>query len=220
MSDDIPGFVFHKSYWDAISNLPDELSRCKVIDAICNYTFNGVDPDLNGIEQSIWILIKPTLDSSTKRYKASVENGKKGGRPRGKKTQKKPNNNLTETQHKTQVKPNQNLNKDKDKDIDKDIDKDTDKDIVLTRLFDIFQSPEFAKNKIMKEWIVLDEFQKKYALDKAEEYILWDKNRGNESTNLMYYLKDRKWEWDLTIQKKNNKIPNDELPDSQKIWVV
>ena len=126
------GFVFHKSYWDAISNLPDEVSKCKVIEAMCNYVFSNIEPELSGIEKSIWSLMRPTLDSSTKRYKSSVENGKKGGRP--KKTQEKPNNNLTKTQDKSQVKPNQNLNKDKDKDkdIDKDIDKDKDKDNALS----------------------------------------------------------------------------------------
>ena len=190
------GFIFHKSYWDAISNLPDDLSKCNIVKAICEYTFYDTEPNLDGIEKSIWLLIKPNLDSSSKRYRASVENGKKGGRP--KKTQEKPNNNLTKTQDNNQVKPNQNLYKDKDK--------DKDKDNVLSRLFEIFNSPDYAKNKIMKEWIVLDELEKNYALEKAEDYLMWEKSRGNAFFNLMYYLKDKKWGWDLTIQSKNHKI--------------
>lgn len=213
----IDGFIFHKSYWESINELPDE-SKCNIIQCMCEYAFNENEVELKGIDKSIWTLMKPTLDSSIKKYKSSVENGKKGGRPRGSKTQSKPNNNPTKTQHISQVKPNQNLNKDKDK--DKDRDKDMDKDIVLTRLFEIFKSPEFAKNKIMIEWIKLNEFEKKHALDKAEQWILWDKSRGNENTNLMYYLKDRKWEWDLTIKNKKHKIPNEELPDHLKVWKV
>ena len=198
MMDDIKGFVFHKSYWDAISNLPDEVSKCKVIDSICNYVFSNIEPELTGIESSIWILIKPTLDSSTKRYKSSVENGKKGGRP--KKTQEKPNNNLTETQDKSQVKPNQNLNK------DKDIDKDKDSDNVLSRLVKKFDSPDYALNKITKNWILLSESEKQYALQKADEYLQWEMSRGNRFFNLMYYLQDKKWERDLTIKNKTNNI--------------
>ena len=39
----------------------------------------------------MFTLIKPNIDSANKRYISSVENGKKGGRP---KTQLKPKNNL------------------------------------------------------------------------------------------------------------------------------
>ena len=215
----IDGFIFHKSYWDSISELPQE-SKCNIIQCMCEYVFNENELELKGIDKSIWTLMKPTLDSSIKRYKSSVENGKKGGRPKGSKTQSKPNNNPIKTQDIIQVKPNQNLNKDRDKDRDKDMDKDMDKDIVLSRLFEIFKSPDYAKNKIMKEWIVLDEFQRKYALEKAEHYLLWEKSKGNAFFNLMYYLKDRKWEWDLTIKNKKHNIPNEELPDHLKVWKV
>ena len=132
-------FVFHQSYWEAIDNLPNDLNKCNLIKSICEYMFYSNEPTLEGIEKSIWLLIKPTLDASSKRYKASVENGKKGGRP--KKTQEKPNNNLTETNRLKQVKPNQNLNIDKDKDIDKNKDTNTDTNTNT----DIIE--EYMKNK-------------------------------------------------------------------------
>ena len=43
--------------------------------------------------------MKANIDSCNKRYSASVENGKKGGRPRAKEPQNKPNNNPTKPKH-------------------------------------------------------------------------------------------------------------------------
>jgi hypothetical protein len=206
--DDITGFVFHKSYWDAISNLPDEVSKCKVIESICNYVFSNIEPELTGIENSIWILIKPTLDSSTKRYKASVENGKKGGRP--KKTQEKPNNNLTETQDKSQVKPNQNLNKDKDKDIDKDMVVVV--PVELQMLMKMFNTSQYSTTTVKELWDMLNSEDKKFAFERADEYVKWEQSRGKKKLNLEFYLKDKKWGWDLIIKKEKDKIDLTDVP--------
>jgi hypothetical protein len=46
----------------------------------------------DGWVESIWLNIQPNIERMNKNYKSSIENGKKGGRPR--KTQSKPNNNL------------------------------------------------------------------------------------------------------------------------------
>lgn len=61
-----------------------------------------------------WNFIKPTIDYHTRKYNASVENGKKGGRPttqqKPKENLKKPNLNPKVIQEETfKVKPNTNL---------------------------------------------------------------------------------------------------------------
>ena len=221
--DNITGFIFHKSYWDAINSLPTELSKCKIIDAICNYVFSDIEPELNGIENSIWVLIKPTLDSSLKRYVANIENGKKGGRP--KKTQEKPNNNPTITQEKpnnnptiTQekpmgydwVKPNQNLNKDKDKDIDKDMMMLVPTELQM--LMKMFNASPHSTTNIKELWDKLSNEDKQFAFQRGEEYIKWEQSRGKKILNLMFYLKDKKWGWDLIIKKENNKIDLTDVP--------
>lgn len=98
-------FVFYKSFYDAIQRIPEEF-QLELYNAIFQYSLEGIEPTtLSDISYAMFTLIRPNIDSSQRRYSASVENGKKGGRPR-KQVLEKPNKNLT----KTQQKPNDNLN--------------------------------------------------------------------------------------------------------------
>lgn len=102
-------FVFYASFYEAIKELPDN-TQLELYTAICKYSLYGELPELSPISKALFTAIKPNIDKAAARYVASVENGKKGGRP---KTQHKPNenpekpsDNLNQTQHK----PNENLN--------------------------------------------------------------------------------------------------------------
>ena len=110
--------VFYKSFFDAIKNIPQE-EQLQVYNAIFEYSFYEKTPKLNdGIAKALFTIMKPNIDSANARYRASVENGRKGGRPKKEnleKTQQKPKENLEETQ----IKPRQNLN-DNDNDNDND----------------------------------------------------------------------------------------------------
>lgn len=106
-------FVFYKSFYDAIKKIPEEY-QLELYNAILSYSLEGIGPNnLSPIAEAMFILIKPNIDSSQKRYEASVENGKKGGRPL-KKTQEEPDKNLDETQEE----PDENLNVDVDDNVD------------------------------------------------------------------------------------------------------
>lgn len=117
-------FVFYKSFYDAIKKIPEEY-QLELYNAILSYSLEGIGPNnLSPIAEAMFILIKPNIDSSQKRYEASVENGKKGGRPL-KKTQEEPDKNLDKTQQKpnqnldeTQEEPDENLNVDVDDNVD------------------------------------------------------------------------------------------------------
>ncbi len=107
MADSKESFVFYKSFYKAIKKIPKKY-QLELYDAIAQYSLTGNEPEnLSGTASAMFVLIKPNIDSSQRRYEASVENGKKGGRPK-KDPQKKPNQNPEETQKK----PNQNLNVD------------------------------------------------------------------------------------------------------------
>lgn len=93
-------FVFYRSYYEAINELPEEY-KLEVLNAIMEYNFNGTLPELSPVAKAMFTLMKPNMDNAARRYNASVENGKKGGRP-PKENLEKPNNNLE--------KPKQNLN--------------------------------------------------------------------------------------------------------------
>ena len=102
--------IFYRSFYEAIRDLPRDVQG-EIYTAIMEYGLYGNEIEqLKPIARSIFILIKPQLDSNNIRY----ENGKKGGRPKGSKNQKeteqKPNKNQKETEQKPNVNVNENVN--------------------------------------------------------------------------------------------------------------
>lgn len=111
----VNGFLMMPSYYDAIRPLPDE-QRLALYDAIMDYAFEGREPeDLAPILNGYFVLLRPNIDSSARRYSASVGNGKKGGRP-PKAAHEKPEGNPEETQQK----PGKNQEKEKEKEMEKE----------------------------------------------------------------------------------------------------
>lgn len=112
-------FLFYRSFYESLSGIPDK-ERLKVYDAICKYALNGEVVKLDGISNSIMILIKPLLEANYKRK----TDGSKGGRPNKKPvvTENKTSGFENEiTSGFENEKPNKEKDKDKEKDIDKDI---------------------------------------------------------------------------------------------------
>ncbi len=104
-------FIFYRSYFEAIEQLPIE-HQLPIYKAIAEYALNNICSTLNGIENTVFTLVKPNLDTAIKNY----VNGCKGGRPRKNKnpneTQTKPNHNPNKTQTKPYYDYNYNLDKD------------------------------------------------------------------------------------------------------------
>ena len=94
-------FIFNRSYYEAIRELPRDV-QSEIYTAIMEYSLYGKEAErLKPIARSVFILIKPQLDSNITKY----ENGKKGGRPKNQsETEQEPNNNLNITEQK----PNDN----------------------------------------------------------------------------------------------------------------
>ena len=87
-------FVFYRSFYESIKNL-DKDTQIELFISICEYSLNEQEPtDLSPIANAMFTVIKPIIDSANTRYKTSIENGKKGGRPKKEKNLKKPNQNL------------------------------------------------------------------------------------------------------------------------------
>ena len=89
-------------------------------DSIVRYGLYGEICELPPHLRGYFTLIKPSMDSSRKRYDAAQRNGERGGRP--KKNQSK---NQLKNQLKNQTR---NQRQNQDIDLDKDLDKDSDKD--------------------------------------------------------------------------------------------
>ena len=103
---EIKGFTFYKNYYELIKFLSNE-DRLQLLDAILEYMFENKETKFDGLLKGIWINLKFPLDNS----KINIENGKKGGAPKGNKnakktTQKQPKNNPKTTEHTTQKQAN------------------------------------------------------------------------------------------------------------------
>lgn len=112
------GFTMLPSYYEALRPLPDDM-RLQLYDAIMDYAFQSKEPEgLPPILAGYFTLLRPNIDNSIRHYSSSVENGRKGGRP------KKPSENPAETQ----AKPSGNREKDMETDMDMETETDTERE--------------------------------------------------------------------------------------------
>ena len=75
-------FVFYDGFYEAIQELETAEEKVELLDAICTYELTGEIPEMSYACRVAFKIIKKSLDTATTRYLASVENGKKGGRPK------------------------------------------------------------------------------------------------------------------------------------------
>ena len=161
MSDKSNSVIILRSYWESIKDLPDD-KQLLFLKSIIEYGMNNIEPEFTGIEKSFWIQIKATIDSSMKRYNTSIENGKKGGAPKGNNNAKKQPETTQEQPKSTQEQPKStiqqpetkvdNLYKDKDKDKYKDVDKDkdVDKEVISTNILGDLERKKFRNYHIQE----------------------------------------------------------------------
>jgi len=100
--------IFYRSFYEALKALPAE-SQSKLYTAIFEYSLNFQLIELDGVEQTIFTLIKPQLDANNKRFMNGNEGGVKG------KSEPKRNQNGTKTraranQARGKSEPNNNNN--------------------------------------------------------------------------------------------------------------
>ena len=97
------GFVFYKSYYEAINELNDD-DQLKAYRGIATYALTGEDIEIEGYAKVVVNMAKPLIDASIKRYengKKGAKFGKLGGRPKKNPT---PEEN-TQEKPKTEEKP-------------------------------------------------------------------------------------------------------------------
>ena len=92
-------FIFYRSFYEAISELPKE-NQADTYNAIMQYALNQEEIELTGISKAIFSLVKPQLDANYKKY----ENGKQ------KKSKTEANNKQKKSKSETNVNVNENVN--------------------------------------------------------------------------------------------------------------
>ena len=75
-------FVFYRSFAEVISMIPDAEQQITLLNALIEYGLNGTEPDLQYPLSAMFKQMTSSIAGAQKRYQASVENGKKGGRPK------------------------------------------------------------------------------------------------------------------------------------------
>lgn len=80
-------FTFYRSYFEALKTLPAKEFKAAVL-AVCSYALDEETPSLSGVANSVFVLIRPTLDSGRK--KAENRANKRG-------TKREQNENKTRT---------------------------------------------------------------------------------------------------------------------------
>lgn len=158
-------FIFYRSFYDCLEGLSVE-QKAQLLDAICQFSLNFKEPELDGIVKSLFTLIKPNLEANNKRYK----NGKQ---PKVKQNLSKKEAKSKRTKSKTEA--NKDKDKDKDVDNDKDENKDNDKEYVYPPFLEFL---DHAKSKIPK--IDPDDLKKKYD---AWVFNNWHDGKGAKITN-------------------------------------
>jgi len=97
-------FAFFASWYDAICELDDQ-SQLALYKAIMQYAWFRTEPEITGVANMVWKIIRPILEAGWKKF----ENGCNGGCPKGtEKPSMRGNQNASKSGNKTETKPKQN----------------------------------------------------------------------------------------------------------------
>ena len=91
-------FIFYRSFYEALKDLTKK-QRLEIYDAICDFSLNFQDCELQGVSSTIFKLIKPQLEANNKRFI-------NGSKPKKSKTEAK----TKQVRSKTEANNNVNVN--------------------------------------------------------------------------------------------------------------
>lgn len=197
------------SYMDSLKsfNLNRE-DENELIRSIVEYQLYSKEPNFNGLLSGIWILIKPNIETSMRYSRAGAPKGNTNAKKKTTEEQLIENKQkqLIENKQKQSV---ETMDKDKDRDKDREI---VSKSVELQMLVNMFNPPEYSLPTITELWNELSDDDRKFAFERIEEYLKWENNRGKKKPNLQYYLKDKKWTYELITKKIQGKLNLEGMP--------
>ena len=195
-------FIFYRSFYEALNDLDDQ-SQLRIYQAIAQYSLDFTEPELSGVESTIFKLIKPNLEANNKRYLNGKQPKKKqdGSKNEAKQEQTESKEKQDGSKEKQDgSKSVANKDKDKDKDIKKaqqwkDISEDK-----QTKLQEQFESHCIANTVSPLE---KDKFIN-YCLANGKKYIDWKAAFRNWCANA------KKWDKSDSVPNSAEK-PSDDL---------
>ena len=76
-------FYFWRGYYNALAMLQTDEQRGQMVMAMCEYAFDGTEPELSDpMQQIAWAVIEEQVRESVEIGRKQSERGRKGGRPR------------------------------------------------------------------------------------------------------------------------------------------
>lgn len=210
-------FIIMTEWGDALAPLTDEQVG-KVFRIMLKYN-KGIEEEINDPNiQVVWNFIKPNIDRINTKYQLSVENGKKGGAPKGnqnarKTTEEQPNNNTNQPKDNTEQ-PNDNLKtnyKEKEKEkYNNHISSHSAYDERFTKIVNLFPSTKLngVEDAYQYTWLWLDEEEKQTAEKMSKIYIERNQATPQYIKPIGKYFDERFWNIDKVsldfIKNKNN----------------
>lgn len=136
------GFVFYRSFAEALQDIPAEQFKDIVL-ALSSYALDGVEPDnLDAISKALFTLMRPQIDANAKRREA----GRKGGEANAKQIE------ASVKQNEATPKQTEAKDKVKEKVKDKDKEKVKEKDIAPEVAVATLDAPDEVKQS-MQEFV-------------------------------------------------------------------
>lgn len=156
----IAGFTFFSSYHESLKDLETE-DRRELLEAIVNYVFDDIEPELSGFKKTIWTLIVPNLTTSKNKSK----NAQKEPKPKQRKNKSKSKSNQKE---------NSELLEDKKEDREKERKEkeDGDNSSYTTRSIYNFIEENFGRPLSPIEYEKINEWEKEYSQDIIEYAVM------------------------------------------------
>ncbi len=201
--------VFYRSFFDAIKELP-ERNQVEVLKAICEFGFDGIEPEISGISKTVWILIKPNLQANRKKWESGckAKTKQKISKPKAKKKQEvsKPEANV-------------DVYVDVDEDVNVDEEKDENVNVSLMVLPAEVPQKKFIKPSIndiclyvqskepMADKILIQEFAEKF-------WNFYESNGWKVGKNPMKNWKSAISTWSDTLKKTLNPFKESSAKES------
>ncbi len=201
--------VFYRSFFDAIKELP-ERNQVEVLKAICEFGFDGIEPEISGISKTVWILIKPNLQANRKKWESGckAKTKQKISKPKAKKKQEvsKPEANV-------------DVYVDVDEDVNVDEEKDENVNVSLMVLPTEVPQKKFIKPSIndiclyvqskepMADKILIQEFAEKF-------WNFYESNGWKVGKNPMKNWKSAISTWSDTLKKTLNPFKESSAKES------
>jgi hypothetical protein len=198
-------FVMYKSYIDAVNKLPDDKDKLELLLGICNYSMTGVEPIFNSfMAEAIFIAIKPTIGSAKSRYQASVENGRKGGAPKGNDNAKKKQPKTTQEQPNETTQNNLYVDVYVDDDVYDNVDVDVDVNVDVNVDGYVYEDDNVLITDVCSI-IETTPFRSDYTTIK-QKVLFQNGNLDDKILSIVKYFEDTFGKTPMSVQDIKNKL--------------